>query len=126
MRGRFPLDGGLLGTDLTGGSTTATTDTKGAHTHNITVNNHTLTEAEMPAHNHALTSVISADNDTGNWAEDAQGTNPVASAKPTGTTGGDQGHNHTASSASNGGHNHEVDTLPPYYTIWFIMYVGTP
>ena len=126
MVGRFPLDGGIGGTDFTGGSPTATTDSKGAHSHTITVDDHTLTEAEMPSHSHALTGVISADNDTGNWAEDAQGSNPVATANPTGTTGGDQGHNHTASSNSKGAHTHEVDTVPPYYAIWFIMYVGTP
>jgi hypothetical protein len=58
LRGRFIVGAGgayapleVGGSDTANG--TATIGLGGAHTHTLTIAGHALTEAEMPAHNHA-------------------------------------------------------------------------
>lgn len=74
----------------------------------ITVDNHTLTTAQMPSHAH---NVAQASNV---GAGSAGYTDAGGQAYPTGYAGGGQAHNHTASSSA-------VSTLPPYYALAFIM-----
>lgn len=100
-------------------STTTTTTT--------TVDDHVLTEAEMPSHAHRLygTDTSSASVEPLNGATVAGDTNGSGIYTNSGLggnqlvedTGGDQGHNHTASSTSSSTSNTTVDSssnLPPY------------
>lgn len=86
----------------TGGATSATPT--------ITVDNHTLTTAEMPSHTHTYPT-------SGGGA----GSNAILNTggayfnpQPSDATGGGGAHNHTATSSA-------VATLPPYYALAFIM-----
>lgn len=77
----------------------------------ITVDNHTLTESQMPSHTHGLVGSSSpfqvAANQSGNGPSASPGLYTFA-------TGGGGAHNHTAASSA-------VATLPPYYALAFIM-----
>ena len=87
----------------TGGSET--------HAHGLsgTVGETTLTEAQMPSHSHRMGTYVGA-----------AGTNAYAatsgSLASTQSTGGSQPHTHSLSGASE-----EASSLPPYYTLAYIM-----
>lgn len=102
-----------------------------SHSHSVTVNGHVLTAAQMPVHNHTVIDPGHAHQqrrDDNFGAQNTSGGNPDAtygaleygltSPATTGITlssaGGDQSHNHTASSGT-------VDNRPPYYALAFIM-----
>ena len=115
----------------TGGSTTDSFTPAGSVS--VTVNNHTLTTTEIPAHNHLIThagccisaiyfhptygaSISFGDNNT------SIATNPFyqyPSACMT-NTGGSQGHNHGASGSFSGNAG-TVDVLNPYISLNFII-----
>ena len=94
----------------TGGSATVTP------AGSVTVNNHTLTPAQMPAHTHTV-SVIrdNSSTTTGGNFEGASG-NIGSTTYTSSSTGGGTGHNHTASFTGTS-HNNE----PAYYTLAYIM-----
>lgn len=98
----------------------------------ITIDEHVLTEAEMPAHNHAMfanvtndievtagqTCAVRTSNSPGE--EEYTITGGGATAATLGDTadaGTGTGHNHTASSAA-------VPTLPPYYALAYIQCIA--
>ena len=143
LRGQFIVGAGdTYAPDDTGGSDTATTDGGTAHTHALTVAGHTLVEAEIPEHNHAMF--------TGTQASSSS--TPLSGAVPTAvyTTGGldqayvmrtsagtpvdgitgdagsDGAHGHPGSTAANeDAHTHSViDNKPPYYALAYIMFTG--
>lgn len=141
LRDRFIVGaGGAYATGDTGGASTATTNSAGAHTHpvSVTVNAHTLTEAQMPLHRHRSGNRIHP-----GWPEERQayaaygvetggGHQWVATHRTaaegsqfglTSDTGGSGSHSHTASGSttSSGAHTHTVNTLPPYYALALIM-----
>ncbi len=91
--GRFPLGVGNSGAN---GSVNHTIGGEGGE------EKHTLTIAEMPSHNHGIQYRVGTESGSGNNYSDltATGTNDT-----TENTGGDQPHN----------------TMPPYYTINFII-----
>ena len=132
--------GGNTATSSTAGTHAHTALTAGAHAHSITVNNHTLTIAQIPPHQH-----------DSSWGSDMGVPSPHGIAVPgprygtgdadtnnagwlTGPAGGGQGHNHGASSASAGdhahvtdtagAHNHAVDVRQPYRAWHYIMRVA--
>ncbi|TNH42319.1 tail fiber protein [Photorhabdus luminescens] len=104
---------------------------------NVTVENTTLTEAQIPSHKHiggmsyygsygmkyGLTHNSQTEYQINNpssssiWRKPSYGDNYYAN---TSNTGGGQGHNHRAT-ASSPSHNHSVDIIPPYYLLAFIM-----
>ncbi len=117
------------------GSHVHTSQSAGSHNHGITVNNHTLSKNQMPAHSHTF-----------QRATQAVGSTTIAGSGDQGVTyssteGGSAAHNHSASSASsgthshtinsNGGHshtinssgshNHSIDVRPRYYSSAFII-----
>jgi microcystin-dependent protein len=138
MRDRVPVGAGsTYAVGAVGGAVTATSSTAGAHTHTalwagshahaITVNNHTLTIAQIPPHTHQS-------NGTAGVGQGASGPSTVQQSAGTSTTssaGSGQGHNHGASSAAagdhqhgtdtQGGHSHTVDVRQPYRAWYFIM-----
>lgn len=103
----------------TGGSITATTNTVGDHTHNVSINSTTLSIDQMPSHTHDVVNVISTTFSKQNWARNeykfGQGTR-VSNA-----TGGSEAHTHTATESEAGSHNHTVNITPPYYALCYII-----
>lgn len=123
----------ISGDGSTGGTAgTVQTSSAGAHTHSVTVDGHTLTLSEVPAHHHELYCAISGQGDTQNF----QGANGIAGdnttfayyEKNSGNTGtqlvksvgGGGAHTHTGSAASNGDHTHTLAAQSPYFTVWFV------
>lgn len=103
LRSKFIVGaGGAYNPGNTGGAASSTPT--------ITVNNHTLTTAEMPSHSHSVISNGPPYETT--MASGASGSHSNSSS--TAATGGGGAHNHTATSSA-------VSTLPPYYALAFIM-----
>jgi len=93
----------------------------------------TLTEAQIPAHNHrpwvsnstdssdanafgiGSSQAIAGNSDSARAYRDANG----LSEQLIEDTGGGTGHTHTI--GSDGAHTHTVPTLPPYYALAYIM-----
>lgn len=108
LRGRF-----IYGADddhkagSTGGSAT--------HTHSIsgTVGSTTLSVAQMPSHGHKIPAAW--DNSQGHGGESPAVTQYLNTSDSAGT-GGSLSHTHTLSGASG-----EASSLPPYYTLAYIM-----
>ena len=87
-----------------------TTASTGAHSHTITVNNHTLTAAQIPAHNHGVKAWKDYMNRStsgfgGSRANTSYGSFTDATMF---NTGGSTAHNHGASSNSTGAHTHTM------------------
>ncbi|ETS29943.1 hypothetical protein BB987_10440 [Photorhabdus temperata] len=102
---------------------------------NVTVGNTALTEAQIPSHKHIGGMAYVNYNGMKYGYNYPGGTNMkqilnqsdtvmAAYDAPyyayTSNTGGGQGHNHSAT-ASSPYHNHNVDIIPPYYLLAFIM-----
>jgi hypothetical protein len=121
--------GGSVALDSTGGSSSATTSSSGDHVH--TVGDTTLTEDQMPTHNHRFW--YGGSGNDGGGLVDNYGS--IASASPayfdTVQGGAGVGNKliedaggsdpHTHSLTSGGAHQHTVATLPPYVGIYYIM-----
>ena len=73
-----------------------------------TVGETTLTEAQMPSHTHTF--------GIGTYGSSAEAKGNTSSKQTTDATGGSQPHSHTLSGASE-----EASSLPPYYTLAYIM-----
>lgn len=136
--GRFPkgVDSGEAAGD-TGGAVGAVTSTSdGAHDHDAETGDFTLTEAEMPAHNHRLW------GDTNNITTSTTGLGAAADAETVaGRTAnvtqdwvenaGEDGHQlvedagsggaHAHAIVTDGAHTHNVDVDPPFCSLWFVM-----
>ena len=104
LRNRFLVGAGSqYNRDSTGGSTNKTTTSQGSHAHAITVNNRTLSVAQMPSHSHGIT------RDFGQGREGFQSRFVTDSFQSTSvlninSEGGSGAHNHGASSNSTGNH----------------------
>jgi microcystin-dependent protein len=110
-------DGSVLVTSANGG---------GAITGSVTVNDHTLTTSEIPAHTHSILTVtesgFSGPDELVRATNNNAGPNEV-----TQSTGGGAGHNHTASfsGASLGTHTHDSsNNFPLFFKLAFIMFTG--
>jgi len=135
--------GGSFAPGDTGGSAThthtATAADAGAHQHSVTVEGHTLTTLQIPAHKH--TSGVTDNSSSlvfnrGAVAASPATNNAIESNSDNGIyepytseTGGGQPHAHNATTGSNGNHSHAVtvqaqDNVPPYYALCYIMHVG--
>lgn len=115
------IDGSL---QQSGGSTGTTTASAGTHSHAVTVDAHTLTEAEMPSHGHAVRTNSSAGSSSPNnypGYSASRDTYTHTSALGAADTGGGGSHSHTASSDSAGSHTHSVTVVQPYFALAYIM-----
>lgn len=107
LRDRFIVGAGAsYGVRGTGGNVT--------HAHGVTVDYHTLTEAEIPPHTHETGAL----GDNGGYMRGriAAGGPTVFPGQNLSYTGGGQGHNHTASVGA-------ADNRPPFYALAFIVKV---
>lgn len=117
----------------TGGTKTHThtdnfsTDSAGSHVHtdNLSVDGHTLTEAEIPAHNHSIPARGNSGGTDG-FVEDADSTGTIRTTN-TGLTGGGASHDHTLSGGveAGGDHTHPLSggvqstsNLPPFTAVF--------
>lgn len=135
LRDRFVVGAGTtynLGS--TGGSASGVTSSSGAHTHTATSGAHALTEEELPEHSHRILYQPNSNYSASGSAQfrTMQVTNNVqyqtnneTTAQPViEATGGGAAHTHPGGSTdSQGSHTHSVD-LPPYFGLYFIMFVG--
>lgn len=141
LRDRFIVAAGTTtAPHATGGAAshthTATTANAGLHQHDLSITNHVLVEAEIPAHKHAAGV---GDGTTSSelfvYGETACSTNKSIDdlnddgvVQPwTSTVGGGGGHTHEDSTSDEiGTHAHTVtvdstNNVPPYYALCFIM-----
>lgn len=139
LRDRSPLgvsDTRAIGT--TGGGTSITTDSSGAHEHAVTVDSTILSSDNMPIHHHRLWVDTSSDTDASvfAWAHQSQigvGGKGLVTGGFLETNGAGQqivedtgsdapsGHTHTASTADDGAHQHSFTFIHPYATVWFLQ-----
>lgn len=142
LRDRFIVGaGGAYAPGASGGSLThshtATTAAAGVHAHPITVDGHTLTESEMPAHKHGsgVLDVAAVAFNHGSFTASPSSGSSITTNSADGTvegwstdSGGGTAHSHTGASTDAGSHTHvaTVDAataIPPYYALCKIMKV---
>jgi microcystin-dependent protein len=105
----------------TGGATTSTTSSDGAHNHTGSTGSHTLTEAQIPIHTHGGTIRFVGEVNHDLTAGTTTITTGFAydGGNLSGATGGGGSHLHTIS--TDGTHNHTTSTLQPYVASNFII-----
>ncbi|MCW7552122.1 tail fiber protein [Endozoicomonas gorgoniicola] len=147
LRNRFIVGAGSgYAPGKTGGATSARTSSSGAHSHSVKVNsagahshsvtvaNTTLSESQMPKHQHKAP--VASNQPYGIGDDKAKtpattyyfrrtsltssfgGSRPHTHSASTNSTGA---HTHSASTHSAGAHTHTVSTLPPYYALAYII-----
>ena len=119
LRARFVIgsNDSTFPPDTSGGATTVTSSAGGDHNHTGATGSTALTIAQLPAHSHDY--LLGA---VGGTVYAAGGTAAGQNPSTTGSQGGGQGHTHTI--GASGTHTHTVTTLPPYYSLVYIMRVG--
>jgi hypothetical protein len=143
LRDKFVIGAGGLAYEPgdTGGATThdhgGETELGGAHTPSVEVGGHALTVDELPSHKHLNGVVDKNDNLFNHGGQPAVPTkgdsidgNSSAGTREGYTTGvgGDQPHEHPVSVDEVAAHRHpitDVNHLPPYYALCFIMRIPT-
>lgn len=136
LRDRFVVGAGTTyNLGATGGAVQATSNSAGGHDHDVTVGGHALTEEELPEHSHRILYQSNSNYSASGSSQfrTMQTTNSVAYQTNNETngqpvieaTGGGAEHTHSAGATSeDGAHTHDVATLPPYFGLYFIMFVG--
>lgn len=74
----------------------------------------TLTEAQLASHTHKIR--LASNSNAGNGLDAGKGSATVMESDRVATTGDSQPHTHTLSGVSE-----EASSLPPYYTLAYIM-----
>lgn len=126
LRNRFIVGAGASYAEgATGGATSKTTSTDGAHTHSISVSvgGHTLALSRIPSHSHSYVRGAGTWNTSGGSDSDASAGNRKANSYNSASAGSSYSHSHSGSgsSGSAGGHSHTVNVVPPYYALALIM-----
>jgi hypothetical protein len=125
LRSRFVVGAtGTWAVGATGGESSTTSDSQGAHTHTGDTGSHVLTTSEIPSHTHTFT--VNALNSDSQGQGALTGGSSNTGGSPDGTFSGTtaatgSGGGHTHSISSDGAHTHSVTTLPPFYSLCFIM-----
>ena len=123
LRDRFIIgSGSSYSVGSKGGSTSATTNTTGNHSHSVNVGYTTLSVSQMPSHNHVTYRK--------NWANTSYGGGfngwewryqTKEDRDMVGYEGNSASHGHSGSCSSTGSHSHSVNITPPYYALAFII-----
>lgn len=138
LRDRFVVgarqdDAGVAKTSLTGillrsgGAVTQATDVQGGHTHGNYTGWHALTEAQMPAHYHQIpTQRYSSAGNTASGASNDVLIVGGISGSFLGTyypdsDGRGAGDSHRHAIPNDGGHAHNLNVVPPFFALAFIM-----
>lgn len=115
LRNRFVVGAGSsYGVGGTGGSLGHQHNSMSGVSIGVTVNPHTLSQSQMPAHTHGL----STGTHMGDQSTHVTG---PGSTTNTGSAGGSGAHSHSASASWLGGGTSNVNHLPPYYALAYIM-----
>jgi microcystin-dependent protein len=136
LRNRFVVGAGdTYALNATGGALSVTSSGGGAHTHSTETGAHALTVNEMPEHAHRMwvagrgVSLGGSQNAYTSITDPAY-TNTVPGGVGGGNdlieeTGGGAEHTHPGGTTNDpGNHTHDVATVPPYYGLFYIMFVG--
>jgi hypothetical protein len=89
----------------------------------ISIANHTITLLEMPNHAHGYTDIYVniSGNSAGIYTKNTSSDDSDLATANSGSTGGDQGHNHTTgSSVTISGSQINGDNRPSFYALYFI------
>lgn len=138
LRDKFVVGaGGAYAEGATGGAASVTSGAGGAHT--PTIQNTSLSVAQLPAHHHRLfvfetgsasnveafstanAKGLGGDNDGSSYAYRERTTATAGDNQLVEDTGSGTGHTHLADAVAD--HTHSVATLPPYVALFFIMRV---
>ena len=130
LRDRFVVGAGsTYALGATGGAASANTSNAGGHSHTVAGGGaHTLTLDELPSFNIPLPSGVRFVDTAG--TNDGITGGPQAGHRVDGVTsihfpGGGKPHSHgDGTTDSVADHKHSVATLPPYFGLYFIMFVG--
>lgn len=127
-RDRFPVGAGsTYAHQATGGAASAsgTTGAAGGHNHGGATASHTLTVAEIPAHEHGQGSRGSNASSNGSGDQDFVSAFPGNGGGDTETVGGGGGHAHDITAVADHTHSiSSISTVPPYVGYYIIEYVG--
>ncbi len=120
LRDRFVVGAGsTYAVSSTGGAASVSSSTVAI---SGSTDGHALSLSEIPAHTHPVyyqsVTLSAGGSGTAYWPQNTSGNFD----KTTGSAGTGAAHTHTFTST--GAHSHTVATLPPYYGLFFIMYVG--
>ena len=117
----------------TGGADSVTSSLAGAHTHpGSTAAGTALTPAQLPDLSNNIRVQMDASSQSDSHTETdrvarGRGGASTAETAPMTTTGlNGQAHTHALSVTSDGLHGHTVATVPAYYALAYIIYVGEP
>jgi len=128
LRDKFVVGAGnTYAVGTTGGASTHTHANAGTATLSGNVGATTLSTTQMPNHDHGQRYRTSGTSVDGSGSASSGGVNPTIWQQnlTTGTTGGGQSHTHSISgSASLAGNTGSASSLPPYYALAYIMYLG--
>lgn len=129
LRDRFVVGAGNTYTpNATGGALTdsITTSAGGGHDHGASTGSVTLTADQIPAHTHNVGyrgSNASTGGSDVDFITNQSGPGLVGQVA-TSSVGGGTGHAHSISSIADHTHTATVDTVPPYYALAYIMFLG--
>lgn len=132
LRDRFIVcAGGSYSVNNTGGATSKNTTTEGGHTHGGKTGAYTLTTKNLPPHSHAVKngaggsatgSVFGDNGKSPNFSGQDRATTWVHDTRLVQNTG--EGKSFSMSISKDGGHNHSVNVLPPYFAKAYIQKVS--
>lgn len=94
-----------------------TSSTVAAHNHGAVTGGHALTKAEMPPHDHGISSNIAMGGGNGDQPTNWNGNSRWRTSTEGGASGAAALHNHSI--IDDGGHSHTL--TPPYLALLFIM-----
>ena len=118
LRNRFVVGAGdTYGPGMSGGAATHSHTISGLNI-DVTVNPHTLSQAQIPSHRH-YDQEMPATGQGGGWSPAVMGAHPGTATQ--GLAGGGQAHSHTATATHLGGAVSSDANVPPYYALAYIM-----
>ena len=119
LRSRFVIGAGSsYAVAATGGNTGHQHNSMSGVSIGVTVNPHTLSQSQMPAHTHQVPYAPGNNGSSSGAATNDDGSNSTLTST---SAGGSGSHSHSASASWLGGGTSNVNHLPPYYALAYIM-----